>query len=116
MFFLCVCVCVDKTLHTSQSAWCCGWGPTLALIGHAKYVCMCAVDISGGDRCFGLFIVAGDYQKVGYDNLQAAASAADLQNPMSVFFDGSRLEMGVLVHPQSGLVVVQPRRFFVRKT
>ena len=36
--------------------------------------------------------------------LQAAASAADLQNPMIGCFDGFRLEMGVLVHPQSGLL------------
>ena len=32
------------------------------------------------------------------DYLQDAASAADLQNPMSGFVDGFRLKMGVLVH------------------
>ena len=37
-------------------------------------------------------------------NLQAAASAADLQNPMIGCFEGFRLGMGVLVHPQSGLL------------
>ena len=50
-------------------------------------------------------------------HLQAAASAADLQNPMIGFFDGLLLEMGVWVHPQYGFLcgAAVPGVFFSKK-
>ena len=50
--------------------------------------------------------------------LQAAASAADLQNPMIGFVDGFYLKIAVLVHPQCGFLrgAALPGAFFVPNT
>ena len=57
-----------------------------------------------------LFRVLGD--SISY--LQAAASAADVQNMMILCFDGFWLEMGGLVHLQLGLLcgAALPGAFF----